>query len=187
MEQKSVFVTVVAWIFIVLSVIGLLATAMYAMVLWNLPWDQLTQQSAAINTGRPQISSQVMSIMLRWILAIVLLWLAWVLASSIGLLQRKNWARISFIVILVIGLLWNGMNLVFAISAASGIHAIGNLPASPGVPAGFQGFMQAILVASAIFDVALLVLFGWILKKLVSKDIRQEFEKPADKPGALAA
>jgi len=38
-----------------------------------------------------------------------------------------------------------------------------------------------------VLTIAMLVLFGWIVKKLVSEDIRKEFEKPADKPDAFAA
>ena len=187
MEQQSTFVTVVAWVFIVLSGLGLLIFSMYAVVFWTLPLDQLMQQSAALHPNQPQLPAALMTGIIRWIFVIFLLLQAWMLASSIGLLLRKNWGRISFIVILVISLVWLSLKLLFVILAMVGIHFIGNTAAIPGMPPEFQSFMQTIMIISIVFTIAMLVLFGWIVKKLVSEDIRKEFEKPADKPGAFAA
>lgn len=186
MEQKSTFVTVVAWIFIVLSGFGVLMLVMDTAIFWTFPFDRIMEQTATLNPHQPQLPAEVMTAIVRWVLVVMLLIQVWVLASSIGLLQRKNWARISFIVLMVIGLVWNGLYLLFGILGTVGIHFVGNMATAPGMP-GMQAFMQTFMVMFVIFDIVMLVLLGWLLKKLVSENIRKEFEKPAAKPGALAA
>jgi len=187
MEQKSTFVTVLAWIFIVLSGFGLLILAMDAAVFWMFPFEKLMAQNAALHPNQPQLPAALMAALFRWGMVVMLLLQAWVLASAIGLLLRKNWGRISFIVIMVIGLVFNGLYLLVELMAVIGIHFIGKMAAPPGMPPEFQSFMQVFMIMFMVLTIAMLVLFGWIVKKLVSEDIRKEFEKPADKPGAFAA
>jgi hypothetical protein len=187
MQQRSEFVTVVAWIFIVLSGLSLLLMIMDAAIFWMMPFDQLMQQAAALNPSQPQLPAGIMTTVFRWILAVILLLQGWMLASSIGLLLRKNWARISFIVLMVIGLVWNSLNLLVGLLAVVGIHMATKMETVPGMPPGFGGFMQVAMIFGLVFEIAILVLFGWILKKLISKNIREEFGKPVDTPGTLSA
>ena len=187
MEQKSTFVTVVAWIFIVLSGLGLLILIMDTAIFWTFPFERIMEQSATLNPNQPQLPAEVMTAIVRWALVVMLLIQVWVLASSIGLLQRKNWARISFIVIMVIGLVFNGLYLLVEFMAIIGIHFIGKMAVPPGMPPEFQSFMQVFMIMFIIFTIAMLVLFGWIVKKLVSEDIHKEFHKSVEKHGSLAA
>ncbi|MGA9852042.1 MAG: hypothetical protein WBR15_03850 [Gammaproteobacteria bacterium] len=188
MEQRSEFVTVLAWIFIVLSGLGLLILGLDTVVFWVFPFDKLIAQSAALSPNQPRISTALMAALFRWVFVVILLIQAWMFASSIGLLLRKNWARLSFIVIMVIGLIWNGLYLIFGILGMVGIHFFLNTAMTPpGMPPGFQSFIQVFMVGFVIVNIAFLVLFGWILKKLVSENIRQEFVKPADTSTTLTA
>lgn len=186
MEQRSEFVTVVAWIFIVFSGLGVLITAGYLAVFWSMPFSQFMQQNQQLTPGQLRTVTAIVSGFFRWSLAIALLLQAWMLASSIGLLLRKNWARISFIVLMAIGLFWNGIGLIFGLFAMVGMHAALHSATMPaGMPPGFQGMMQAFMLVVLIMDIAFLVLFGWIIKKLVSEDIRREFLTPPEHSGVL--
>ncbi len=186
MEQRSEFVTVVAWIFIVLSGFGVLIMIMETTMFWAIPFDEIIKQGAALNKNQPQVSPVFFITLMRWFVVLIMLLQAWMLASSIGLLMRKNWARISFIVLLAIGLVWNGLGLIFGLLAMVGIHFVFNSGAMPtGMPPGFQGMMQVFMFMSLIIGIAFMVLFGWIIKKLVSDKIRREFLKPPEHSGVL--
>jgi len=187
MEQKSVFVSVLAWIFIILSAIGILMLAMDAVVFWMLQFDKLLAQSAALNPNQPQLPTALMTSVFRWIIVVILLLQVWMLASSIGLLLRKNWARISFMVLIVIGLIWNAVYLLIGILGMVGIHFAGTMAAPPGMPPEFQAFMRVFMIFFVIFTIAMLVLFGCILKKLLSADIRREFVPPENSTATLRA
>lgn len=172
MQEKSVFVTVLAWIFIVFSALGLLILCLDAMVFWAMPLDKMMEQGAQSGAGQASPIAPAMFITLfRWFMLFMLLFEAWVLASSVGLLLRKNWARISFIVFIIIGLIWNALYLIVEVLAAIGIHFF--QPAN--TPPAFQSFMQGFMVGFMILTIGFMVLFGWILRKLMSANIRREF------------
>ncbi len=183
MEQKSTFVTVVAWLFIIFSAMGILIMLMEGFVFSMLPFDKLAEAGGVHGATPPPFAPVFFKAFLGWIIAVALLFQGWVLVSSIGLLMRKNWARISFIVFLVLSLIWNGLYLIFAVLMAVGVQFI---PETSGV-LDMRPFMQAFMGMLAVIMLAFIVLFAWILKKLTSEDIRKEFVKPADKPDALAA
>ncbi|MGA9856203.1 MAG: hypothetical protein WBR29_13125 [Gammaproteobacteria bacterium] len=183
MEQRSEFVTVVAWLFIIFSAMGILVIIMEGFVFSMLPFDKLAEASGVHGANPAAFAPAFFKAFLGWIIAVALLFQGWVLTSSIGLLLRKNWGRISFIVFLVLSLIWNGLYLIFAILMAVGVHFI---PETSG-PLDMRPFMQAFMGMLAMIMLVVVVLFGWIVKKLVSEDIRKEFIKPTDASGALTA
>jgi membrane associated rhomboid family serine protease len=93
------------------------------------------------------------------------------LVSSIGLLKRKSWARLVFIVVLSLGILWSlGGVLLQAVLFSS-------MPEFQHDPK-FQEFqtMQSIMQwFMAIFGIGMAVLLGWIVKRLVSGAVKKEF------------
>jgi heme/copper-type cytochrome/quinol oxidase subunit 2 len=94
-----------------------------------------------------------------------------ILISAIALLKRKNWARIFFIVVMSLGIIWNisGLAIQFTI--------FNSLPEVSGesIPASFQNMMLIMKTASVIMAIGLSILFGYIIKKLCSRQIRTEF------------
>lgn len=185
MENRSEFVTVVAWIFIILSGIGILIFGSDGLFITMLPFGNMMTQHAG-QGGVPPISSAFITTLLRWMFAAIVLLQVWVLASSIGLLLRKNWARISFLVCLVVVLIWNGLGVLASILGLVGIHSISRLQEA-GMPPDFQPTMRGFMVFWLLMTIAFMVLFGWILKRLTSENIRREFVNPADPSDRLPA
>jgi len=98
------------------------------------------------------------------------------LCASIGLLLRHEWARIAFIGILVLGILWNIGGIVLQQWLMSSMLDFQNVRAPPPeLAATMQGMMIAIRVFSALFAIGVSVLFGWIIQKLRSPEIAAEF------------
>lgn len=78
------------------------------------------------------------------------------------------------------------MGLIFGLLAMAGMHlALQNAAMPAGMPPGLQGMVQAAMVVGVAIDIAILVLFGWIIKKLASDKIRREFIKPPEHSGVL--
>ena len=104
------------------------------------------------------------------IVAIFLLIAIWTFISSIGLLKRKNWARISTIYIFVWAILWTIVSSSFQWFYFFDIQ--------------FSDFSEvsldiASIIATAVLLVLIItltVLFIWLIKKLISQNIKNEFQ-----------
>jgi len=98
------------------------------------------------------------------------------LASSIGLLKRMNWARLIFIAIMILGIVWNlgGMLIPFLL-----FPAVPPVPdhAPPGFGDQFEIMTKVMTGFGVVIALAFSALFGWIIKRLVSPEIRREFSK----------
>lgn len=88
-----------------------------------------------------------------------------------GLLKRKNWARIVFIIIMELGIAWNIFGVVFQVLLTSSMP---EMPAGPDAER-FESMMTITQVFVVAMAVGLCILFGWTIKKLISQDIRSEF------------
>lgn len=173
--EQSVFVTVVAWLFIIISgfaaFITLLQNIMFHFVFQtDKMHEAMTQQQAAGEI--PPMAEFMFSHMhlffgLMFVLAVLML------AAAIGLLLRKNWARITFIGLMIVGIVWNLGSL-----AAQQFFMRG-MPMPDDAPADFvhqtQSMMSVMTVFSILIAVIVSVLFAWIAWKLSSTRIRQEF------------
>ena len=170
---KSKFVTVVAWIFIVLTGFGLfIAILQNIMITMMFPVDEMQKLF-----NQPEAAEHIPALARFMALHIRLLFLGFLFVtavtfiSSIGLLKRKNWARIFFIVIMVLGIIGN-LSAIFLQGAM--MPKIPPVPQHPGMP-DFQSMFIIMRVFSAMMAIGMSVLLGWIIKKLVSKEIKREF------------
>jgi hypothetical protein len=176
LTPRSNFITTLAWIFIVVSGFAFfLSIAQNVMIQIVLPFDRI---QASIN--QPE-ASHLMPGFFRFIVANIrtlfaafLLFSAFMLVSSIGLLKRKNWARLIFIVIMVLGILWNigGTVLQF--------HIFSSFPAIP--EDAHEEFGRKFLIVftmmkvfSVVMALGMSILFGWIIMRLSSRPVRKEF------------
>ena len=109
----------------------------------------------------------------------VLFWClsAVMLVSAIGLLLRKNWARLIFIALVAFGIVWNlgGLGLQ--------LYAMFDFPPMPAempadVRGGFETMRTIMSVVTAIMAIGFAVLLGWIIKRLISPGVRAEFNAP---------
>lgn len=172
-STRSTFVSVVAWIFIVLSGFGTLI-AVFQNVMFFTMFDNPDFQQALHAPpvpGMPPMAGFMLANLQLFFLANMVV-MAAVLACSIGLLRRVNWARPGFVGLLVLGIVWNLGGLVFQLLLFSSMQdAFGGMPDDMNA----RGFMIAISVMAVLFAVGLSVLYGWIAKRLLSPAIAAEF------------
>ena len=175
--QKSNFVTMLAWVFIAFAGFATFISLMQnIMVSLLIPLDKL--QEAITSAGaKEQVPAAFIFLFsyVRLFLFSFLIVSSLTLITSIGLLKRKNWARIVFIAIMMFGILWNIAGVLFQQFVFTSFP---KMPVRTDVPVpNFEVFLTVIKVFSAVIAAGLSVLFGWIIKKLTSPDIRQEFGK----------
>jgi len=173
---RSLFVTVVAWIFIVIGGFATLLLTMQFAAFYFLTSNPLMQEAMHKShdmNGAPQWAGFFLEhpwifVVGFWLIAIL------TLIAAIGLLRRAYWARIVFIVILGIGIVWNiGGTIVqgFFLSGFPGVSS----QAFPAFDAEMKTMAIMTVVVSTIFAIVISVLFGWIIKRLISPRIRAEF------------
>ena len=171
--SRSVFVTVTAWVFIVLGVL-----ASVSALVQNATASSLPSQVALTATPLPH------PLLTGWLLA----YLPWVvgaglgvsvatLAAAIGLLLRLEWARRTFIVLMGVAIginlggLWLQQELLLSLVDATLQQA-----SMPPVLAGvFGGFVAATRSMAVLVTLAGCVMLGWIAWRLTLPPIRQEF------------
>ena len=162
---RSSFVTVVGWVFLAFSamgtLIGILQNTMLATVF---PLDEMNKATSA----DPEFAK--LPLFFRFFMAHPWLWFALALlmsattlVASIGLLRRKNWARLLFIGILVLGVAWTVGSLPLSWSMfSSGPFSDKNMPED------FSRFLVVMQVFMAVFAIGFAALFAWIIRRLVS-------------------
>jgi hypothetical protein len=98
-------------------------------------------------------------------------------ASAVGLLLRLEWARRAFIgllamvIVVTLAGLWLQHEVVQALMQAT-LHGV-NLP--PQVLGLFGGFATAAQAMAALVTLALCGFFAWVIRRLMSDSVRQEF------------
>ena len=144
---RSTFVTAVAWVFIVVSGLGTLVTALQNFIIHFLA----QQMSLIFQAGLPQKTSWFLIFVLNHIklyFAVLLVIDVFTFVSSIGMLNRKNWARLAFVGLMILGIIWNLPTLFSSLAA---------------------------LNANVLFELGLILIFGWIGKRLLSATVVAEF------------
>jgi len=181
---RSSFVTVVAWIFIVLSGFSTLIGALQNLMIRSMPFDQLNaalQDSTAVPFLAP--ARAIFSHFQLFVLAAFLLSLL-MLISSIGLLHRRNWARLVFIGLLVLGIIYMLGGLFLQQSFMSSFNKSFSKSFSAAVPQDslfranaqqFESLFTAMRVFMIAFFFVIAGVFGWIVARLVSARVRAEF------------
>jgi len=166
-EERSTFVTVVAWIFIVgagfSTLISLMQNVMFHVIFKKEEFSQVTQEMPAIAAF--MFENMQVFVLLFFVICICML------VSSIGLLKRKNWARLIFIVGLSFGVIWSIGGVAFQMFFFSSIQEI---PQN----AQFEEFqiMQSIIQwFTAIFSIVIAGVLVWIIRRLLTDAVKREF------------
>jgi glucan phosphoethanolaminetransferase (alkaline phosphatase superfamily) len=167
MQPRSTFVTVLAWILIIFAgfatLISLLQVVMVSIM--------FASEELQIATNDSDVSAEVFMQFFSWLVyafaAISLI----TFVSAIGLLKRKNWARLFFVVVMVIGIVWQIAGLALQLYLLSDLTGV---PEGDGFE-GVEQFSTIVLWFSVALGIAMSVLFGWIIRKLTTEPVRNEF------------
>ena len=180
---KSTFVTVVAWIFIVLSGLTTFISLLQNVMIGFMPRDLFN--SAIQDTTFAHVMPSSTRFMFTHFQLFFLLFFvlsALMLLSSIGLLRRRNWARLVFIGLLGFGIVYNIAALVLQQSMMSSFTPPFPIDSVIGADSTFREttqqftqMMAGMRVVMFIFAIGFAALFAWIIAKLMSRPIRQEF------------
>lgn len=164
--QKSTFITVLAWIFIVLSAFGVLMSIAQNILINTFldePYHISKVDDASGFNWKEALFSNI-----KWVFAFVGLCILSFFISSIGLLKRKNWARKAIIILLVLGLMY-----IIGASIAN-VIAFRNLRSIPN-QSDMEAFEIVLPIVMAVFAIGMTILYIWIIKKLMSQNIKAEF------------
>ncbi len=172
--QRSNFVTVVSWIFIVLSGFALIFSVFQNIMLTVMMHGTgIGSSSGTAGTG-PGSSPWPMDFLFahfRLFLLLHLVLFSLALASSIGLLKRKNWARILFIAVLVTGICYLVFIIVFSCSLMSLVHA----DMKDDISQQFRVMTYMVRVFIMLLYGIPAGLFAWIIRKLATRPVKDEF------------
>jgi hypothetical protein len=167
---RSLFVTATAWLFILLGVAASVSALVQNAMLgsWLLPLP-----------GSLPVSGMTSLLVdyLPWVTGACMVLSVATLASAIGLLLRLDWARRVFIGMLAVAIvanllgLWLQQEMVQSLVSAT-LDSAALPPKALGV---FGGFVTAARVMAVVVTLGACGLLGWIIRRLMSASVRQEF------------
>jgi hypothetical protein len=174
--SRSGFVTGLAWTFIALSgfatLIAILQNVMLTLVF---PAEEMrgAMQKAERVDAMPGFA-KFMFENFRLLFAGFLVVSITTLVSSIGLLKRKNWARLVFVGIMGLGVVWNLSSIAMPFFMSSMIP-----PMPENAPTDFSEQFDVIWKVMTVFTILIALVFSalfiWIIRKLLSPEVRREF------------
>jgi hypothetical protein len=169
---QSTFVTVLAWVLIVLGGFSLFGALMQNVMINFVFPTMLSMQEPA---GQPFPAFTM--IIFRVVGLVFLCVSAFATYAAYALLKRRNWARQTFIVLFALGIAWNILGVLgFGIG-----FSLARFPTSgqEAVPFEMQAMFKGMVAMLAVSAVAMSVLFGWLITRLRSASIKVEFTEPS--------
>lgn len=175
LPRRSTFVTVLAWVFIVLAGFACFIGVLQALALvFIMPPAKFWNDPGAAR-GLEQMPPVARFWMQHIMLFFVLMWTIFIatLAAAIGLLKRRNRARIYFLGLMVFGIAWQWLGIWLQLSMLANPPFPEHAP--PDFVRTFEGMRWVIGIGSTLMALGLSVLFGWIMRRLWSPAIKAEF------------
>ncbi len=170
---RSLFVTTVAWVFIALSLLAVAsAVVQNAAVASLLPgW-----QTSGAQRPLPLLTGWLIAY-LPWVVGAGLVLSLATLASAIGLLLRLDWARRAFIGLLVLAIVAHLLGLWFQHEVVQSVveSTLSRAPLPEQALGVFGGFVTAARAMGATMSLLSCALLGWIIHRLTSAAVKQEF------------
>jgi hypothetical protein len=171
--SRSLFVSITAWVFIVLgaaaSALTLIQGAATASLLpgFALSFDAKPLQGLAGLLARHY----------AWVAAVALTLSIATLAAAIGLLLRLEWARIAFIAVVVLAIVANVAGLWLQQELLQGLidRTLSGAPLPREAAGVLGGFATAARIAAVTLSLLTCALLAWIIGRLNTQSVRQEF------------
>ncbi len=169
---RSQFVTLLAWFSIAVSCLMIFTSLMQNLMVHVLiPPDAFETLAQQGNSAPLPPFALFMFKHFKLIVFLFFLLSAVLLVSSIGLLKRKNWARIAFIVMLGVGIAWTVAMLPMQASIMNDVtQSLGGE-----APADVENFVTIFRGVTLAFAVVFTAIHGWLIYKLCTAQIRAEF------------
>lgn len=164
---RSIFVTAVAWLFIGLALLSVAG----ALVRFASSGSMV----AALPAGGGLAG--LLASYLPWVLGAGLALSLTTLAAAVGLLLRLDWARRVFIAVMAVAILANlaGLWLQHEVVDSVVASALSRSPLPTPVLDVFGGFVTASRVLATIMTLVACGVLAWIIQRLRSSTVRQEF------------
>lgn len=166
-SQPSSFVTGLAWTLIVFNAIGVLVLLLQNLTL-NLVYPTLAESAAP-----GQETSLAVFRSLGFVFLAISVFLTY---AAYALLKRRNWARVTYIVVFALAIVSHVVSAVL-VGAGMGTAIETGLGAAGGaaVPAEMAGVIRVTMIVFVVILLAMCVLFGWLIKRLRSPEVKAEF------------
>jgi hypothetical protein len=167
-SRQSTFVTVLAWMVIVVAGLSLLAGLLQSIVIGAfMPLPVLSESEAR----ELPAMARLLFTNFNWIVFANTFFAAVALAAGLGLLKRHEWARLVMIGMLVLA---TAGFTVLVVAQQFFISAI--FPEGDDTPSDVRSIMLAMRIGSAIFGLLFVGLHAWLAVRLNSPTIRAEFQ-----------
>jgi hypothetical protein len=172
--HRSRFVTGLAWTFIVMAGLSLLGSILQYMMMSAMLSDDSFALASAVGSGQLPAAAAYFLDNVRVFALLSLLTSAGILISAIGLLRRREWARVTFIVILSLSIA-SGVAVIalqYAVLSRSGIL----IPdASFEVQGMVDQMVPGIMFATGLMFAVHTAVGVWLILRLNSASIKEEF------------
>ncbi len=171
--MRSFFITNLAWISIVVSAVASLLTGLQVLVFFLWVDDLAYQEMLAYLSSQNLLPADLLWLFQR-MRPIMLASLLFSLASlliSIALLQRREWARLAFIALIVVGIAGSGAGLYLQFK----FYFAAKLATAAGTAAPLYAMGLGAHVLSTALTVLLMLLSAWLIRRLQSAAVRAEF------------
>lgn len=171
--SRSLFVSITAWVFIVL---GIAASAL-AVIEGAATASLLPGFEVGFGTRPLQGLAGLLAAHMPWVAGITLALSVATLAAAIGLLLRLEWARRAFIAVVGLAIVANLAGLWLQQELLQGLidHTLSRSPLPREAAGVFGGFATAARAAAVTLSVGTCLLLGWIIRRLNTQQVRQEF------------
>jgi hypothetical protein len=170
---RSLFVTATAWVFIILAALSSVAALVQnAAVASLMPGLQLASEHNSL----PLLTGLLIGY-LPWVVGTGLVMSLATLASAIGMLLRLDWGRRTFIGLLFVAIAANLLGLWLQQEVVQSVvsHTLSTVAIPQRAMSVFGGFVTAARVMAVVVTLVGCSILGWIIRRLMSTTVRQEF------------
>jgi len=171
--SRSLFVTLTAWVFLVLG-----AAASLSALLQNATLASWLPGLQGLGAAQPlPLLTGLLIGYLPWVVGAGLALSLATMASAAGLLLRVDQARRCFIGLLGLAIAANLLGLWLQHEVVQSLveATLARAPLPAAAASVFGGFVTASQVMAVLVTLAACALLGWIMHRLMSASVRQEF------------
>jgi uncharacterized membrane protein YozB (DUF420 family) len=173
--HRSLFVTVIAWCTIVSAafgvVIGLAQNVFFALFMSP---EQLARMLAMLPPGMEAVAEVTYGSLRVALLAFLALAVIFLL-TGIGLLRRRNWARVVFVAAIATGTLYSVVTY-FLLDTAGDLAVLVPTATIDGTTADFAPMVAMMRATATALTIVLTAFNLWLIWRLLSPAIRREFD-----------